>query len=154
MTTSTDTEISLISARSLAALHRSMAWSNLWSLLVLRLLRFYRSHYFIIMCILVLFLLNQFSFALLEVPRVRLFEQVICKQHFRRTQMGGHYKSATDVGQLDCKTDEVQKELATIIGIKTAADAIPGRLYSDSSTHKECSSFRLDDRSIFRFPGR
>lgn len=84
---------------------------------------------YILACIFVLFLINQFCIILLEVPRVRLFERVICDRYYKGHD---HLLAATlqarDSGSKEelCKLPEIQSELATVIGIKTALDAIPG----------------------------
>lgn len=87
--------------------------------------------YYILACIFVLFLINQFCIILLEVPRVRLFERVICDRYYNdhderplaaTTLQVRHSGSKEEL----CKLPEIQSELATVIGIKTALDAIPG----------------------------
>lgn len=88
--------------------------------------------YYILACIFVLFLINQFCIILLEVPRVRLFERVICDRYYKDHDQ--RLLAATlqirDSGSKEelCKLPEIQSELATVIGIKTALDAIPGLL--------------------------
>lgn len=86
--------------------------------------------YYILACIFVLFLINQFCIILLEVPKVRLFERAICDRYY-----DDHDERALatrlrvrDFGPKEelCKLPEIQSELATVIGIKTALDAIPG----------------------------
>ena len=81
-------------------------------------------------CIFLLFLSNQVCFILLEVPRVRLFEQVICQQYYRqhpRPNADGQSDNNERSG-LDCSIPVIQSELAAVIGIKTAMDAVPGLL--------------------------
>lgn len=128
-------------------------------LLMKRTERFYNSSYFMISCIFVLFLLNQFCFLLLEVPRVRLFERVICAHYYQthhhqkqpalllsnlaKQQLRVRYAEDDEEGIVEinmstlgasnkeeelCKLPEIQMELATVFGIKTALDAMPGLL--------------------------
>lgn len=91
---------------------------------------YYRSYY-ILACIFVLFLINQFCIILLEVPRVRLFERVICDRYY--SDHDDRLPAATTLQVRDsgskeelCKLPEIQSELATVIGTKSALDAIPG----------------------------
>ncbi len=88
--------------------------------------------YYILACIFVLFLINQFCIILLEVPRVRLFERVICdryyKDHDERLLVATLQIRDSGSKEELCKLPEIQSELATVIGIKTALDAIPGLL--------------------------
>lgn len=92
----------------------------------------YHRSYYILACIFVLFLINQFCIILLEVPRVRLFERVICdryyKDHDERLLVARLQIRDSGSKEELCKLPEIQSELATIIGIKTALDAIPGLL--------------------------
>lgn len=83
----------------------------------------YHRSYYILACIFVLFLINQFCIILLEVPRVRLFERVICDRYYK-----DHDDRLLGSKEELCKLPEIQSELATVIGIKTALDAIPGLL--------------------------
>lgn len=88
--------------------------------------------YYILACIFILFLINQFCIILLEVPRVRLFERVICDRYYK--DHDERPLAATlqirDSGSKEelCKLPDIQSELATVIGIKTALDAIPGNM--------------------------
>lgn len=91
---------------------------------------YYRSYY-ILACIFVLFLINQFCSILIEVPRVRLFERVICDRYYSDHDdrlLAATRLQVRDSGSKEelCKLPEIQSELATVIGIKTALDAIPG----------------------------
>jgi hypothetical protein len=72
-------------------------------------------------------IINQFCFSLLEVPRVRLFEKIICRDHYLR---GEHAMSALKLAAEEtlCKIPEIQSELATVLGYKCAFDSIPGML--------------------------
>lgn len=93
-------------------------------------LQFYRSSHCMLSCIFLLFLINQFCFALLEVPRIRLLEKVICYQYYQdRPPSGfGGQQIQTRLIDLDCKLPEIQSELANVVGILTACNAIPGLL--------------------------
>jgi len=73
----------------------------------------------ILVCIFVLKLLTQFTFALLELPLVRLAEDLVCQ-----SLIGA---ASHNLGESRCKSDLVQNETARIIGLKTAFDAIPCR---------------------------
>lgn len=93
----------------------------------------YHRSYYILACIFVLFLINQFCIILLEVPRVRLFERVICDRYYKdhdERLLVARLQIREDSGSKEelCKLPEIQSELATVIGIKTALDAIPGLL--------------------------
>ena len=111
--------------------------------------RNYNRSYYILACIFVLFLINQFCSILIEVPRVRLFERVICDRYY--SDHDDRLLAATSVQVRDsgskeelCKLPEIQSELATVIGIKTALDAIPG--FSSLS-------FALESIKTEKFPG-
>jgi hypothetical protein len=56
-------------------------------------------------------------------PRMVIFENIICRNHYGAWQAGG-------VGLLDCKVAAVQSELALIDGWRTTFDTIPGLLVS------------------------
>lgn len=93
--------------------------------------RNYNRSYYILACIFVLFLINQFCSILIEVPRVRLFERVICDRYYSDHDdrlLAATRLQVRDSGSKEelCKLPEIQSELATVIGIKTALDAIPG----------------------------
>lgn len=73
-----------------------------------------------------LLVLWQFSFSLLEVPRVRLFEKVICERYYanelRTTVANGIEKEER------CKVPAIQSELAMVAAYKLCFDGIPGVL--------------------------
>lgn len=54
-------------------------------------------------------------------PRLAIFEQIICKEHY--TQVSG---GAGGTGMGDCKVEPVQSELALINGWRETFDNIPG----------------------------
>jgi hypothetical protein len=67
------------------------------------------------MCIFLLQFSTNLSWALLDVPYVRLFERAICQKH---------YASAID--EAECKIPPVQRHLAKVLGLKVAFDVLPG----------------------------
>jgi hypothetical protein len=54
------------------------------------------------------------------VPRMVIFEDIICRNHYASLRDGG------DGGAVDCKIEPVQSELAIINGWKETFDSIPG----------------------------
>lgn len=71
-----------------------------------------------------LLVLWQFSFSLLEVPRVRLFEKVICEQYYSAKS---HSAAADSLGlEEKCKVPAVQTELAIVAAYKLCLDGLPG----------------------------
>jgi len=74
-----------------------------------------------LLSVVALLVLWQFSFSLLEVPRVRLFEQMICTQYYSAESHGnslGHEER--------CKVPAVQHELALVAAYKLCLDGLPG----------------------------
>jgi len=68
-----------------------------------------------------LLVLWQFSFSLLDVPRVRLFEKVICEQYYAAES---HENSLSHEER--CKVAAVQNDLALIAAYKLCLDGLPG----------------------------
>ncbi|KAF2786835.1 MFS general substrate transporter [Melanomma pulvis-pyrius CBS 109.77] len=71
----------------------------------------------IFVCIFMLKLLTQFIFALLELPLVRLAEDLVC-----HSLLGVDHDNN---GESRCKSESVQDATAQIIGLKTTFDALP-----------------------------
>lgn len=75
------------------------------------------------------FLLNMGG-GLILIPQQRLVEDVLCREYWRGRGRGNQ----TSIGPLDsieekyCKADEIQSELAYILGIQATLEFLPGTL--------------------------
>jgi hypothetical protein len=74
----------------------------------------------IFVCVFVLKMLTQFNFALLELPLVRLAEELVCQNLVGVDN--------DKIGESRCKSGLVQDETARIVGLKTTFDALPCRI--------------------------
>ncbi|KAK6066405.1 MFS transporter [Seiridium cupressi] len=77
-------------------------------------------------CIFVLKFCIQFSSALLELPMVRLIEQIVCQNRL-------HIDVNSEEEQL-CKVPLVQDKVASTIGYKSTLDALPCKNYKTGSS--------------------
>ena len=79
----------------------------------------------VLLSLYLIFFLFRFALVLLDVPKVRLIEQVVCQQYFQ-----AHPPLNIDVTGLipetQCKLLPIQKEVATITGWRLSFDALPG----------------------------
>lgn len=69
------------------------------------------------LCIFMLKFLTQVVFGLLELPLVRLVEEVVCQNIFN--------ESYRDLDEAQCKSKAVQDAIAQIVGFKTTFNALP-----------------------------
>ena len=66
---------------------------------------------------------------MVEVPTIKLFEQAICNRYYSNHSTDPvHLRSTPDVHEGLCKIPAIQKELATLTGLKFTFDALPGLL--------------------------
>ena len=77
----------------------------------------------ILICTFALQFCNYFAKHMVEVPTIKLFEQAICNRYYSEEAI--QPPSALDVDESFCKIPAIQKELATLTGLKFTFDALP-----------------------------
>jgi hypothetical protein len=69
---------------------------------------------------------NYFSVA----PQLRVYEDIICRHYYDEIKGQGHIAFTEDIDESLCKIDEIQEELAIVVGGLSVADSVPGNAYS------------------------
>lgn len=69
--------------------------------------------------------LFEFAEFIMVVPRIRLYESIVCS-HFYQAHEPSHMGAGDSVPERLCKDEEVQSEVALLIGNQLFFDAIPG----------------------------
>lgn len=64
----------------------------------------------------------------MEMPSARIYEDIICHHYYNNIDGDGHISLFAKIDESLCKGDEVQKELAVLIGGLQMGFAIPGTL--------------------------
>ena len=82
------------------------------------------SHWQTYVWIFVLQFITNFSFYLVSVPIVKLFEQRVCETYYGRNYDGDESL---------CKIPTIQDKVAYLLGLKATFDALPGERDSDIS---------------------
>lgn len=67
------------------------------------------------------------SGAISDVPRTRIFEDIICHHHYDKANELGHIAPPSEIDESFCKGDEIQSELASLLGLMSMLDNVPGR---------------------------
>ena len=81
----------------------------------------------ILICTFSLQFCTYFAKHMIEVPTIQLFEQAICNRYYSNQSL--HLPlPAPDIDETLCKVPAIQKELATLTGLKFTFDALPGLL--------------------------
>ena len=66
----------------------------------------------------------EFGFYISQAPQTAIFEQIICRNHFRAGELSDGTPSAPGAGD-PCKSELVQGELALVLGDKEAFEVLP-----------------------------
>lgn len=65
------------------------------------------------------------------IPSARIYEDIICHNYYDRLlEKEGHISMIQDIPENLCKGNEVQEELAFVVGIKDSIQCIPGILFA------------------------
>lgn len=80
----------------------------------------------ILICTFCLQFCTYFAKHMVEVPTIKLFEQAICNRYYSNHSI--HLRNTPDIHEGLCKIPAIQKELATLTGLKFTFDALPGLL--------------------------
>ena len=59
-------------------------------------------------------------------PGLRIFEDIICRHYYDDIKGAGHISLTGDIDEEFCKGDEVQEELAIVMGGMGFTDSVPG----------------------------
>ena len=78
----------------------------------------------ILICTFALQFCTYFAKHMVEVPTIKLFEQAICNRYYSNHPL--HRPTVLNVDEGLCKIPTIQKELATLTGLKFTFDALPG----------------------------
>ena len=58
-------------------------------------------------------------------PQLRVYEDIICRHYYDEIKGQGHIALTEDIDESFCKIDEIQEELAVIMGGLSVVDSIP-----------------------------
>lgn len=65
----------------------------------------------------------------LVAPQLRVYEDIICRHYYDEIKGQGHIALTEDIDESLCKIDEIQEELAILVGGLSVADSVPGKAY-------------------------
>jgi MFS family permease len=67
---------------------------------------------------------------LLTTPQLRVYEDIICRHYYDKIKGEHHVVLTEDIDESLCKIDEIQEELAIVVGGSTVADNVPSLLFA------------------------
>lgn len=67
-----------------------------------------------------------FGNCFLIAPQLRVYEDIICRHYYDEIKGQGHISLTEDIDESLCKIDEIQEELAIVVGGLSLADSVPG----------------------------
>jgi hypothetical protein len=62
-------------------------------------------------------------------PQLRIYEDIICRHYYDEIKGQGHIALSEDIDESLCKIDEIQEELAVIMGGLSVVESVPGKSY-------------------------
>jgi hypothetical protein len=81
---------------------------------------------FLIFCTLFVLMFGNFF---MIAPQLRVYEDIICRHYYDEIKGQGHIALTEDIDESLCKVDEIQEELAVIMGGLSVVDSVPGKYY-------------------------
>lgn len=90
--------------------------------------------YVVVVVAAVIFILMFGSFLQIA-PTIRIFEDIICHHYYDRIQGEGHISLSGKIDEGLCKGDEVQEELAIVIGGVEVGSSVPGNTTWHGTVH-------------------
>src|SRR5277367_236337 len=85
-------------------------------------------HFVLLLIFCALFML-MFGNYFLVAPQLRVYEDIICRHYYDEIKGQGHISLSEDIDESLCKIDEIQEELAIVMGGLSVADSVPGNAY-------------------------
>jgi hypothetical protein len=78
-------------------------------------------------------------------PQLRIYEDIICRHYYDKIEGQGHIALTEDLDESLCKLDEIQEELAVVMGGLSVVDSVPGE---PDILQQKCLKLKIEPRSF------
>ncbi len=93
---------------------------------------------FLIFCTLFVLMFGNFF---MIAPQLRIYEDIICRHYYDEVKGQGHIALTEDIDESLCKIEEIQEELAYIVGGLSVVDSVPGEPFCIQEVFPEIDNF-------------
>jgi hypothetical protein len=87
------------------------------------------SPHFVLFLIFCAIFMLMFGNYFLVAPQLRVFEDIICRHYYDEIKGQSHIALTDDIDESLCKLDQIQEELAIVIGGLSVVDTVPCKAF-------------------------